>query len=286
MTSQPMTKVTKKSNSMASTNDARMPLLDHLREFRKRIVRAAIAIFLASGIGWYFYNTIITTLAEPVCDLRSAQLSGSENCGALYISGVLGPLNLQMKVAVLTGIIISAPFWLYQLWAFIAPALHRKEKRNSLLFILSATPFFGFGATLGYLILPIAIKVLFGFTPEALNNLVRFDDYLDFVLRIILLFGLAFELPVFLLTFNLIGFLRGATILRPWRIWVFGIFIFSAAFTPTADPFTMLLLAVPIMVLYFMAGSIALLVDRARDKKSGSTLMGTSPIDSPTSISE
>ena len=286
MTSNPMMKVTKKSNSMASTNDARMPLLDHLREFRKRIVRAAIAIFLASGIGWYFYNTIITTLAEPVCDLRSAQLSGSENCGALYISGVLGPLNLQMKVAVLTGIIISAPFWLYQLWAFIAPALHRKEKRNSLLFILSATPFFGFGATLGYLILPIAIKVLFGFTPEALNNLVRFDDYLDFVLRIILLFGLAFELPVFLLTFNLIGFLRGATILRPWRIWVFGIFIFSAAFTPTADPFTMLLLAVPIMVLYFMAGSIALLVDRARDKKSGSTLMGTSPIDSPTSISE
>ena len=191
-----------------------------------------------------------------------------------------------MKVAVLTGIIISAPFWLYQLWAFIAPALHRKEKRNSLLFILSATPFFGFGATLGYLILPIAIKVLFGFTPEALNNLVRFDDYLDFVLRIILLFGLAFELPVFLLTFNLIGFLRGATILRPWRIWVFGIFIFSAAFTPTADPFTMLLLAVPIMVLYFMAGSIALLVDRARDKKSGSALMDTSPIDSPTSISE
>ena len=286
MTSQPMTKVTKKSNSMASTNDARMPLLDHLREFRKRIVRAAIAIFLASGIGWYFYNTIITTLAEPVCDLRSAQLSGSENCGALYISGVLGPLNLQMKVAVLTGIIISAPFWLYQLWAFIAPALHRKEKRNSLLFILSATPFFGFGATLGYLILPIAIKVLFGFTPEALNNLVRFDDYLDFVLRIILLFGLAFELPVFLLTFNLIGFLRGATILRPWRIWVFGIFIFSAAFTPTADPFTMLLLAVPIMVLYFMAGSIAVLVDRARDKKSGSAFMGTSPIDSPTSISE
>lgn len=271
---------------MASTNDARMPLLDHLREFRKRIVRAAIAIFLASGAGWYFYNTIITTLAEPVCDLRTAQLSGSENCGALYISGVLGPLNLQMKVALLTGVIISAPFWLYQLWAFIAPALHRKEKRNSFLFILSATPFFAFGATLGYLILPLAIKVLFGFTPEALNNLVRFDDYLDFVLRIILLFGLAFELPVFLLTFNLIGFLRGKTILRPWRIWIFSIFLFSAAFTPTADPFTMLLLAIPIMVLYFMAGFIAVLVDKARDKRVDKTEVGSSSIESPTSISE
>jgi len=260
---------------MASTHDARMPLLDHLREFRKRIVRAAIAIFLASGAGWYFYNTIITTLAEPVCDLKSAQLSGSENCGALYISGVLGPLNLQMKVALLTGVIISAPFWLYQLWAFIAPALHRKEKRNSFLFILSATPFFAFGATLGYLILPLAIKVLFGFTPEALNNLVRFDDYLDFVLRIILLFGLAFELPVFLLTFNLIGFLRGKTILRPWR-----------AFTPTADPFTMLLLAVPIMLLYFLAGFIAVLVDRVRDRRVDKTEIAGSSIESPTSISE
>ncbi|MEY4231901.1 MAG: hypothetical protein RL144_101 [Actinomycetota bacterium] len=271
---------------MASTNDARMPLLDHLREFRKRVVRAAIAIFLASGAGWYFYNTIITTLAEPVCDLKTAQLSGSANCGALYISGVLGPLNLQMKVALLTGVIISAPFWLYQLWAFIAPALHRKEKRNSFLFILSATPFFAFGATLGYLILPLAIKVLFGFTPEALNNLVRFDDYLDFVLRIILLFGLAFELPVFLLTFNLIGFLRGKTILRPWRIWIFGIFLFSAAFTPTADPFTMLLLAIPIMVLYFMAGFIAVLVDRTRDKRVDKTELGSSSIESPTSISD
>ena len=286
MTSQQTTKEIKRSKNMASSNDARMPLLDHLREFRKRIVRAAIAVFLASGIGWYFYNTIITTLAEPVCDLKSAQLSGSENCGALYISGVLGPLNLQMKVAIFTGVIISAPFWLYQLWAFIAPALHRKEKRNSFLFIVSATPFFAFGATLGYLILPLAIKVLFGFTPEALNNLVRFDDYLDFVLRIILLFGLAFELPVFLLTFNLIGFLRGKTILRPWRIWIFGIFLFSAAFTPTADPFTMLLLAVPIMLLYFMAGSIAVLVDRARDKRVDETVIGSSSIDSPSAISE
>ena len=116
--------------------------------------------------------------------------------------------------------------------------------------------------------------------------MVRFDDYLDFVLRIILLFGLAFELPVFLLTFNLIGFVRGATILRPWRIWVFGIFVFSAAFTPTADPFTMLLLALPIMVLYFMAGFIALLIDRARDKKSGADVVGSSSIDSPTPISE
>jgi sec-independent protein translocase protein TatC len=204
----------------------------------------------------------------------------------LYINGVLGPLNLQIKVALLSGVILSAPFWLYQLWAFIAPGLHRKEKRYTIFFIAAATPFFAIGATLGYLVLPVAIKVLFGFTPNALNNLVRFDDYLDFVMRIILLFGLAFELPIFLITFNLIGFLRGQTILKPWRGWVFSIVLFTAAFTPTADPFTMMLLAVPLIMLYFLAGGIALLVDKRRDKMAENIQTGVSSIESPTSIED
>jgi sec-independent protein translocase protein TatC len=181
---------------------------------------------------------------------------------------------------------VSAPFWLYQLWAFIAPALHRKEKRTSILFVTAATPFFAMGATLGYYILPVAIKALFGFTPDAISNLVRFDDYLDFVLRLILLVGLAFELPIFLLTFNLIGFLRGKTILRPWRGWVFGIFLMVAAFSPTADPLSMILLAAPLIVLYFMAGAIAVQVDKRRDKKQLAIETGSMAIEAPTSIKE
>lgn len=253
---------------MAATSGGRMPLLEHLREFRRRVVRSSIAILIASGVGWYFYNPIITALAKPVCDLSKAQASSATHCGSLYINGVLGPLNLQIKVALLTGVIISAPLWLYQLWAFIGPGLHRKEKRNSVLFLLSATPFFAAGATLGYLILPVAIRVLFGFTPHALSNLVKFDDYLDFVLRVILIFGLAFELPVFLIALNLIGFISGKSILRPWRIWVFGITLFTAAFTPTGDPLTMTLLALPLCLFYFVAGGIALLVDRRRAKRA------------------
>jgi len=269
---------------MAATSSGRMPLLEHLREFRKRLFRAVLFISIASIIGWYFYNPIITHLAKPVCDLAAAQANGDTHCGSLYINGVLGPLNLQIKVALLAGVIVSAPFWLYQLWAFIAPGLHRKEKRNSIFFIMSATPFFALGATLGYLVLPVAIKVLFGFTPNSLSNLVKFDDYLDFVMRIILLFGLAFELPVFLVTFNLIGFLRGQTILKPWRIWIFSIVVFTAAFTPTADPFTMLLLALPLCLLYLLAGGIALLVDKRRDKKSIKKLDSVSPIESTEEI--
>jgi len=259
---------------MAASDGGRMPLLDHLRELRRRTVRSAFAILIGAGFGWAYYNDIIAKLAEPVCDLKQAQAQGSDSCGSLYINGVLGPLNLQIKVALLTGIIITAPIWLYQLWAFIAPALHRKEKRNSILFFVAATPFFAAGAFLGYTVLPVAIRVLFGFTPTSLENLVKFDDYLDFVMRAILLFGIAFELPVFLVTFNAIGFLSGKAILRPWRAWIFGITLFIAGFTPSADPLSMILLAIPLIALYFGAGGIALLNDKRRERRKASEEWG------------
>jgi sec-independent protein translocase protein TatC len=277
---------------MATPDGGRMPLIEHLRELRRRVVKSTLAVMIGFGIGWTFYNPIIAKLAEPVCDLKKAQAEGAASCGSLYISGVLGPLNLQIKVALLTGIIIMAPIWLYQLWAFIAPALHRKEKRNSVAFFAAATPFFAAGATLGYFILPVAIRVLFGFTPTSLENLVKFDDYLDFVLRVILLFGIAFELPVFLVTFNAIGFLSGMAILRPWRAWIFGITLFIAGFTPSADPLSMLLLAVPLISMYFMAGGIALLNDRRRAKKFKASEGGegeispAAPIDSAAPIDQ
>jgi sec-independent protein translocase protein TatC len=272
---------------MAKKDRSTMPLLDHLRELRKRVIRSALFIFMFSAIGWIQYNNIITTLAAPVCDLKAAQESGSPSCGALYISGVLGPLNLQLKVSFLTGVILSAPFWLYQIWSFIAPALHRKEKRNSLFFIIAATPFFTIGAALAYYVLPLAIKVLFGFTPESLNNLIKFDDYLDFVLRLILIFGIAFELPVFLVSLNLVGVISGRSILKPWRFAIFGITFFVAAFSPTADPLSMAALAIPLIALYFGAGGIALLVDKRREGKSRATADdAAAPIESATPIDQ
>ena len=274
-----------------SSSRGTMPLLDHLRELRGRVIKSAIAIVALAIVGWIYYNDIIATLSSPVCDLRAAQASDSAECGALYIAGVLGPLNLHLKVAFLAGILLAAPFWLYQIWAFIAPALTWKEKRNSVLFISAATPFFALGAALAYFVLPLAIEVLFGFTPDALDNLVRFDDYLDFVLRLILIFGIAFELPVFLVSLNLIGVLSGRSILKPWRAAIFGITLFVAAFSPTADPLSMAALAVPLIFLYFGAGAIALLVDKRRAKKASSMsdtqaseIDLVKPIDSPESI--
>jgi sec-independent protein translocase protein TatC len=154
------------------------------------------------------------------------------------------------------------------MWAFISPALHKKERRRSIVFIVAAVPFFALGSYIGYLILPLAVKILLGFTPSSIVNLIRFDDYLSFVSQLILVFGFAFELPVFLLALNLVGILSGAAILKPWRFMVFGIMLFSAIFTPTGDPFTMLLLAFPLIILYFISGGISIFNDRRKAKKN------------------
>lgn len=244
-------------------DSSRAPLLSHIKELRQRIFKSAIGVVLFSIIGWIFYQKIINKLAEPICGINVTL----EKCRTLYVSGVLGPLNLQIKVALIVGIILSAPIWLYQLWAFILPGLKRKEKTLAFIFFLSAIPFFAAGIVLGYYILPVGIKVLLGFTPENLSNLIRFDEYLDFVLRVILLFGIAFELPVFLLALNAAGALTGKAILKPWRLAVFSIFLFVAAFTPTGDPLTMMALAIPLCALYFAAGGIGIFIDKRRGKR-------------------
>ena len=268
---------------MSKRRGDKMPLLDHVREFRDRLIRSSIAVLLGSIGGWFFYQEIIRLLTLPFCDLGSTTSPVNGKCGDLYVNGILGPFNLQVKIALLTGVIASAPVWIYQLWAFITPALHKKEKRVTVTFVLIATPLFMTGAFLAYLILPHAVKVLLGFTPDNLGNLVRFDEYLDFVLRLILIFGIAFVLPIFLVALNLFGALSGRAILKPWRLAVFLCFLFTATFTPTPDPVTMTLLAIPLCLLYFLSGLFALLVDRRRDRRSAAESRLTS-IDKPEEI--
>ena len=252
---------------MTTEDSGRMSLLEHFRELRKRTIRSALSIALFGTLGWVFYSKIVRILTKPVCDLARAA-STTHHCGVLYIDGVLGPLNLQISVAIVSGVILASPIWLYQLWAFVAPALHSREKKYSVFFIATATPFFISGAALAYWILPLAIKVLLGFTPTTLSNLIKFSDYLTFVLHLILVFGLAFELPVLLVSLNFAGVLSGRSILKPWRVAVFGITLFSATFVPTSDPLTMGLLALPLVGFYFASGGIALLNDRRRARRS------------------
>jgi len=249
-------------SSEISPEKGTMTLLEHFRELRKRLFRAALGVLLGGGFGWVFYDYIVDALSKPICRLKLSHAIGSNSCSSLYINGVLGPLNLKISVAIFTGIILSSPIWLYQLWAFISPALKKKEKRYSLLFIFLATPFFAFGVWVAYWIMPIAIQQIMGLTPHSLNNLIRFDEYLVFVLKLLVVFGLAFELPVFLLALNFMNILTGRGMLKPWRYVVFGITLFSAIFVPTGDPFTMLLLAIPMWIFYFAACFISIFHDR------------------------
>lgn len=265
---------------MRKMRSGAMPLLEHVKEFRNRFLKSLAAIFVSAIVGWIFYESLIKQLASPFCSLGQAQTQ--DYCGDLYINGLIGPFNLQLKVALISGICIAAPVWLYQIWSFITPALHKKERRFAIFFVCVATPLFALGATCAYLILPHAVKVLLGFTPSDLGNLIRFDEYLDFVMRLILLFGIAFVLPLFLLSLNILGLISGRSLLKPWRIAVFLIFLFTAAFTPTPDPVTMTVLAIPLCILYFSAGVIALLIDKKRAKgvqKSMNQSLSASPID-------
>jgi sec-independent protein translocase protein TatC len=109
-----------------------MPLLSHFNELRKRLFKSALAIGLSSFVGWFLYDNIINKLAAPICDLQKATDSGSSSCGVLYINGVLGPIDLKFKLSIILGVLIASPIWLYQLWAFVAPGLHKREKRNSI----------------------------------------------------------------------------------------------------------------------------------------------------------
>lgn len=257
-----------------------MPLLEHIQEFRNRLIKSAIAIFVFSSVGWIFYQKVVRLLTLPFCDIGDSAVPTKTECGDLYVNGILGPFNLQVKISLLSGVILSAPVWIYQFWAFITPALHRKERRTALFFALIATPHFLTGASVAYLILPHAVKILLGFTPSNLENLIRFDEYLDFVLRLILVFGIAFILPLFLVALNLLGAISGRSILKPWRIAVFSCFLFTAAFTPTPDPITMTVLAIPLCLIYFSSGLFALLVDKRRVKRQESD-PGVTPISKP-----
>jgi sec-independent protein translocase protein TatC len=242
-----------------------MPLLDHLRELRSRLIRAVLAIIAGSIVGLILYNHIIEFLIKPVCNSGAHGVADGK-CGALVVTGVIGPLSLQLKVALYFGLIAAAPLWLYQLWAFLAPGLHRREKRWAYMFVGIGGPLFAGGVTLAYEMLPVSVRILLGFAPGDLANQVPLDQYIDFVLRFILVFGLAFELPLVLVLMNMAGLVTSKQIRGWWRGMVLGIAVFAAVATPTPDPFSMLALCSPMWLLYVSAILVTSVLDKRKRK--------------------
>lgn len=246
-----------------------MALSDHLRELRARLLKSALFLVLAFTIALFFYDQLLDLVLDPYNDAR-AMLGESVQTEA-YIKGATGPLMLQLKLCGIAAIVVSSPYWLYQIWAFIVPGLHDNEKKWSRVFAAIAGPLFILGVLTGYYVLPRGLEVLIGFTPEGLANLVEFNEYFSFLTRMLLVFGIAFEIPLFVIMLNLAGVVSGKQLgrYRPWII--LGTFVFAAVATPSTDPFSMTMLALPMLVLFLVAEIIARFVDRARGRKESDT---------------
>ncbi len=253
-----------------------MPLAEHLRELRNRLAKALLAIVVVTVVAAFFYQEIINFLTEPIlksvgCEKSFGELArakaGSEPCAQITINGLLGPFTLALKVSLTAGVVLASPVWLYQLWAFVAPGLHKNEKKYAYAFVATGAPLFLIGAYFAYAVLPTSAKVLIEFTPSDVDNLLPLDELLDLVTRMVLVFGLSFELPLLLVMLNFTGVLSGRRMLGWWRAMIMGITLFAAIATPSTDPLTMLMLAGPIWVLYFGAVVVALLNDRRKARR-------------------
>jgi sec-independent protein translocase protein TatC len=241
-----------------------MTLGEHLRELRSRLGRAILAVLAGAAIGLAFYQTIFEWLTRPF-NAAVVPLARERGLDAKVIfDGIADPFTVPFKVAVFTGLVLAAPVWIYQLWAFVTPGLYRNERKWATTVLLTSVPLFLGGVALGYWLLPTGLKVILNFTPGDVSNYVSFSGYLNFVLRLLIVFGLSFLLPVFVVLLNGVGVLSGERLARSSRWIVFGIFVFAAVATPTGDPVTMSLLAVPVCVLFALAYVICVVNDRRR----------------------
>ncbi|MER5212722.1 twin-arginine translocase subunit TatC [Streptomyces sp. NPDC002838] len=255
--------------------EGRMPLAEHLRELRNRLAKALLAIVAVTVVAAFFYNDIINLITKPIldsvgCDMTFAELAKSQStepCAQITINGLLTPFTLALKVSLMAGVVLASPVWLYQLWGFVAPGLHRHEKKYAYAFVGTGAPLFIGGAYFAYSVLPTTAKVLLEFTPGSTSNLLPLDDLLDLVTRMVLVFGLSFELPLLLVFLNLTGAITGKRMVGWWRGMIMGITVFAAIATPSTDPLTMLALAGPIWILYFGAVAFSLVNDRRRRRR-------------------
>ncbi|MFA6299240.1 MAG: twin-arginine translocase subunit TatC [Nocardioides sp.] len=245
--------------------DGRMALSDHLRELRARVLKIALVVVTGLVVSLVFFDQLFDLVYGPYQQAQESLPAGSTEATT---AGAAGGFLLYLKLCGLASVVATSPLWLYQIWAFILPGLHAQERRWSRIFAAIAGPLFLSGVALGYVTLPKGLEVLIGFTPEGLTNLVEFNEYLTFFSRTLLVFGIAFEIPLFVVLLNLAGVVSGKALgaHRPWII--VGVFVFAAVATPSADPFTMTFMAVPMVVLFLISEQIARYNDRRRAKKN------------------
>ncbi|MEE1621203.1 twin-arginine translocase subunit TatC [Zafaria sp. Z1313] len=235
-----------------------MALKEHLIELRNRLFVSLIALFLATVGGFFLYYPVMGLLMDPLIEAG----------GQANFDTAMSTFDIMIKVSLFLGLVMAAPVWLYELWAFVVPGLKKKEKRTALAFIGASLPLFLGGIYLGYWVLPHALRFFIGLTPFEAVNLITAPVYLSFVLRLMLAFGLSMIVPVLMVGLNLVGVLPGRLIVKNWRITVFLICLVAAMAAPGGDAMTMFVLAGPLLVLFAAATVICLVNDKRRAKRA------------------
>ncbi len=251
----------------AMASDGRMTLVDHFRELRYRVIVIVILVLVGMAVTAFFYNDLYAFLLRPYLEaLHEINRSRPGQEVMVVNAGVAAPMTLAIKIVAIAGTVVSSPFWLYQIWAFIAPGLLVKEKKWAIGFIGAGVPLFLCGVALGYWVLPKGIVVLLGFTPQnsPVANMVEMVPFLTFMIQIMLVFGVAFLLPVVIVALDFAGVVTGAQLGAVRSYSIVGIFVFAAVASPSTDPISMLALAVPMTVLYVAAEIICRINDRRR----------------------
>lgn len=253
-----------------------MTLLQHLLELRKRLFIAAAGLIVGMVVAYIVSGPVIDLLTMPIAQIAAQH---GHNYTKLNFNTVTSGFDLRMRIAFSIGLLISAPVWMWQIWAFIMPGLTRREVRYTIGFMAAAIPLFGAGLYVGWLIMPHMITLMAGFVPtgQGVAQFYDYSTYYDFVFKLLLVIGVSFVTPVFLVALNLAGIVSGRGILKGWRIAIIVIAVFSAAATPAADVASMLMLGGILCVLYFAAVLVSLLFDRRKARREAAAALHVGP---------
>ena len=249
--------------------EGRMPVLDHLRELRRRVIIMVLIVAAGAVAGWFLYDHILEILRHPYCSVPQRYRftpKGNLDCVLIY-HGVLDGFTTRLKVSAIAGVVLTGPLWLYQIWAFITPGLRKNERRYTIIFVVASSLLFIAGMSLAYVVLSRGLKFLLEQSGYGTQAQLTINDYISFVTLMLVIFGAAFELPLLVVMANFAGVLPSKLLRKSRRIAIFLIFLFAAVATPSTDPYTMCAMAVPMVILYEVAIRIAVVHDRRKAKR-------------------
>lgn len=272
----------------AKNPEGRMSVLDHLRELRRRMIVVLLIIAAGAVIGWIAYDPILQILKEPYCNVpyqhRLGALNQSRDQCKLQFRAPLDGFTIRLKVSFISGAILTAPFWLYQIWGFVTPGLRKNERKWTLTFIAVSTLLFALGMGLAYATLAKGLDVLVSQAGNGTQANLDVTSYISFVTLVLVVFGASFELPLLIVMMNVVRVLPYSLLKRGQRLGIFLVFVFAAVATPSTDPFTMVAMAIPMVVLFELAVLWCFLYDRRRARRKIAEEEAQLPDDVPSAI--